>query len=268
MLDRRPPLERVETTPRTVELPPDALDDERPALIVYTLRNDRHCRRAPSATPGRGENLDALAERLGVTAADRLTHGLPLFHVHGLVLGLLGPRAAGASSSTSAASSRGRWLTRSRPRPTMVSGFATCITGLRSRPRRTAAWRARAGPATATRVRSAPLPAPDFERIEELTGQKIVERYGLTETLMNTAVHASGERRPGYGGEPLPGIEIRLVGDTAPTSRSPTTRPRRGRDPRPEPVAGYLDRPDATLRRCATAGSSRRHGRARPRRLL
>jgi malonyl-CoA/methylmalonyl-CoA synthetase len=60
---------------------------------------------------------------------------------------------------------------------------------------------------------SAPLPARDFKRIERATGQKIVERYGLTETLMNCATQVSGDRRPGYVGPPLPGIDLRLVDD-------------------------------------------------------
>jgi malonyl-CoA/methylmalonyl-CoA synthetase len=60
---------------------------------------------------------------------------------------------------------------------------------------------------------SAALPAVEHERIERLTGQRIAERYGMTETLMNTGVRASGERRPGYVGPPLRGVELRLVGD-------------------------------------------------------
>src|SRR5680860_1099852 len=51
---------------------------------------------------------------------------------------------------------------------------------------------------------SAPLPAPLFTRIEQATGQQVVERYGLTETLMNTAGRTDGVRKPGYVGLPLP----------------------------------------------------------------
>ena len=58
---------------------------------------------------------------------------------------------------------------------------------------------------------SAALPAKTFERIERATGQRIAERYGLTETLMNTAVRFDGERRPGEVGAPLPGVELRVV---------------------------------------------------------
>jgi malonyl-CoA/methylmalonyl-CoA synthetase len=94
---------------------------------------------------------------------------------------------------------------------------------------------------------SAPLPAPDFDRIEELTGQRIVERYGLTETLMNTAVRADGERRPGYVGEPLQGIELRLVGDDGSDieeSDDDTIGEVAVRGP--NLFTGYLNRPEAT----------------------
>jgi malonyl-CoA/methylmalonyl-CoA synthetase len=60
---------------------------------------------------------------------------------------------------------------------------------------------------------SAPLPAPEFERIHRLAGQQIVERYGMTETLMNLAVRADGVRRPGRVGVPVPGVDVRLIDD-------------------------------------------------------
>jgi malonyl-CoA/methylmalonyl-CoA synthetase len=94
---------------------------------------------------------------------------------------------------------------------------------------------------------SAPLPAPDFERIQQLTGQAIVERYGLTETLMNTAVRAGGRRRPGYVGTPLPGVEVRLVADDGTdveTSDDETIGEVAVRGP--NLFSGYLNRADAT----------------------
>jgi malonyl-CoA/methylmalonyl-CoA synthetase len=60
---------------------------------------------------------------------------------------------------------------------------------------------------------SAALPASDHARIARATGQRVVERYGMTETLMNTAVRADGDRRPGTVGPPLDGVEVRLVDD-------------------------------------------------------
>ncbi|MGH2862729.1 MAG: AMP-binding protein, partial [Solirubrobacteraceae bacterium] len=60
---------------------------------------------------------------------------------------------------------------------------------------------------------SSALPAPDCERIRRLTGQEIVERYGMTETMMNLAVRADGRRRPGRVGIPVPGVDVRLIDD-------------------------------------------------------
>jgi len=60
---------------------------------------------------------------------------------------------------------------------------------------------------------SAPLPAILHRRIERLTGQRIVERYGMTETLMICSVRADGERAPGYVGPPVDGVDVRLVDD-------------------------------------------------------
>jgi malonyl-CoA/methylmalonyl-CoA synthetase len=60
---------------------------------------------------------------------------------------------------------------------------------------------------------SAALAAADHDRMQRATGQRIVERYGMTETLMITAVRHDGERRPGYVGGPLPGVELKVVDD-------------------------------------------------------
>ena len=94
---------------------------------------------------------------------------------------------------------------------------------------------------------SAPLPAPEFTRIEALSGQQIVERYGLTETLMNTAVRADAPRRPGYVGVPVSGVEVRLAADEGgdvEASDDETIGEVAVRGP--NLFSGYLNRPDAT----------------------
>ena len=58
---------------------------------------------------------------------------------------------------------------------------------------------------------SAALPASDHTRIFQATGQRIVERYGMSETLMNCSVRANGERRPGAVGPPVDGVDLRIV---------------------------------------------------------
>jgi malonyl-CoA/methylmalonyl-CoA synthetase len=94
---------------------------------------------------------------------------------------------------------------------------------------------------------SAALPVHDHERIAAATGRRVVERYGMTETLMNTSVRADGEARPGTVGVPLPGVELRLVDDdgtplTAYDGESVGEIQVRGDNLFTE----YLNRPDAT----------------------
>ncbi len=60
---------------------------------------------------------------------------------------------------------------------------------------------------------SAALPAADFERFAELTGHRVLERYGMSETLLTLSNPADGERRPGSVGLPVPGFEVRIVDD-------------------------------------------------------
>jgi malonyl-CoA/methylmalonyl-CoA synthetase len=93
------------------------------------------------------------------------------------------------------------------------------------------------------------LPVREIHRIERATGQRIVERYGLTETIMNCAAQADGDRTPGSVGPPLPGVEVRLL-DDAGIELDPETD---GGDAIGEVVVrgpnlflGYLNRPEAT----------------------
>ena len=92
-------------------------------------------------------------------------------------------------------------------------------------PRRTPRSRGALGRARLLVSGSAALPAADHERIERLSGQRIVERYGMTETLMNTSVRADGDRRPGTSGRRWRASSSACSTTTARRSRRPTTRP-------------------------------------------
>jgi len=93
---------------------------------------------------------------------------------------------------------------------------------------------------------SAALPVPVFERLAELTGHQPIERYGASESLITISTRADGERRPGWVGLPLAGVQTRLLHDNdAPVPHDGETVGRlqvRG----PMMFDGYLNRPEAT----------------------
>ncbi len=191
--------------------PLDAAPPEAPALIGYT-----------SGTTGRPKgavlshaNLLASSEALRLawrwSERDRLVLALPLFHMHGLGVGLHGTLLAGASA-----------VLLSRFEPDAVfdaieAHAGTLFFGVPTMYHRLVdADRVR----TLARLRlcvsgSAPLPAALHERFARATGQRILERYGMTETAMLVSNPHDGERRPGTVGLPLPGVEVRLAGEPA-----------------------------------------------------
>ncbi|MER6788253.1 acyl-CoA synthetase [Streptomyces sp. NPDC000658] len=187
--------------------------EEDPALVVYTSGTTGPPKGAVIPRRAIATTLDALADAWQWTEDDVLVHGLPLFHVHGLVLGVLGPLRRGGSVRH-----LGRFDTQGVTRE--LSDGATMLFGVPTMYHRIAEALP-ADPALAEALAgarllvsgSAALPVHDHERIAAATGRRVVERYGMTETLMNTAVRADGEARAGTVGVPLPGVELRLVED-------------------------------------------------------
>jgi malonyl-CoA/methylmalonyl-CoA synthetase len=226
---------------------PTEPDGEAPALVVYTSGTTGPPKGAVLPRRSIASNLDALADAWEWTDADVVAHGLPLYHVHGLILGCLGPVRRGGAvhhlgrfSSQAAAAALDAGATMLFAVPTMYHRLAA---EAEQRPELARAF----GRARLLVSGSAALPAVEHERIERLTGQRIAERYGMTETLMNTAVRAAGERRPGYVGPPLGGVELRLVdddGDAIEAADDETIGEIHVRGP--NVFLEYLNRPDAT----------------------
>ncbi|MEU5630431.1 acyl-CoA synthetase [Streptomyces rishiriensis] len=224
-----------------------AVDEEEPALVVYTSGTTGPPKGAVIPRRAIATTLDALADAWQWTEQDVLVHGLPLFHVHGLVLGVLGPLRRGGSVRH-----LGRFDTQGVTRE--LSSGATMLFGVPTMYHRIAEALP-ADPALAKALAgarllvsgSAALPVHDHERIAAATGRRVVERYGMTETLMNTAVRADGEARAGTVGVPLPGVELRLVEDDGSVvdafdGESVGEIQVRG----PNLFTEYLNRPDAT----------------------
>jgi malonyl-CoA/methylmalonyl-CoA synthetase len=224
--------------------PPPAPDD--PLLVLYTSGTTGPPKGALVTHRSAAFDLDALAGAWGWTAADTLVHALPLFHVHGLVLGILGSLRVGGAL---------RLLPRFTPEGVCdaMGGGGTMLFAVPTMYHRLAEH-CEASPGDARRLGrarllvsgSAALPVRESDRLARLFGQRTVERYGLTETLINTAARHDGPRTPGTVGPPLPGVALRLVDDQ-----------RRQVAPGPEVLGeiavkgpnvfpGYLNRPDAT----------------------
>ncbi|NES16216.1 MULTISPECIES: acyl-CoA synthetase [Micromonospora] len=212
--------------------------DDRPALILYTSgttglpKGVLLSRRAIAAC------LDGLADAWSWTPDDLLVHGLPLFHVHGLVLGVLGPLRLG---------SRLDHVGRPRPERYAAAG-GSLLFGVPT------VWsRVCADPAAARALRrarllvsgSAPLSATVFDGLHALTGHRVVERYGMTETLITVSARADRSRLAGTVGWPLPGVQTRLVDDRLQPVPSDGVAMGELLVRGPTLCDGYLGRPDA-----------------------
>lgn len=178
--------------------PPELPADDADALIVYTSGTTGPPKGAVIPRRAIAFDLDALADAWAWSSDDVLVHALPLFHVHGLVLGVLGPLRIGSAL---------HHLPRFAPVPDATLYFA--VPTMWSRATEPERFRS----ARLLVSGSAALPAPVHERFHAQAGHRIAERYGLTETLINTAARADGERRPGVVGPPLRGLEVRIPPD-------------------------------------------------------
>jgi malonyl-CoA/methylmalonyl-CoA synthetase len=201
-----------------------------PALLCYTSGTTG----SPKGAVLSHANVLASAESVRLawrwTSEDRLVLALPLFHFHGLGVGLHGTLLAGASavllprfdpdSVLDAAAGHGA---------TLFFGVPTMYARLAGSPRLHELSRLRLCVSG-----SAPLAPNLFERIWAGSGQRLLERYGTTESGMNVSSPHDGERRPGAVGFPLPGVELRLDDGGEILVRGPSV------------FSGYWENPAAT----------------------
>ncbi|MGA4848698.1 acyl-CoA synthetase [Streptomyces sp. G5(2025)] len=234
---------------------PEPDDPEAPALIVYTSGTTGPPKGAVLPRRAIAATLDALEDAWQWTGDDVLVHALPLFHVHGLILGTLGPLRRGGSvrhlgrfGTEGVARELGAGATMLFGVPTMYHRIAEALPGDPELAKALAGARLLVSG-------SAALPVHDHERIAAATGRRVIERYGMTETLMNTSVRADGEPRAGAVGVPLPGVDLRLVdeaGEPLPAGGPEAVGEIQVRGP--NLFTEYLNRPDATAAAFAPGG--------------
>lgn len=220
-----------------------AIDGDDAAAIVYTSGTTGRSKGAILTHNNFAANAVNLTACWRITSADRYLAVLPLFHVHGLGNGVTCWLLSGCRMRLVE-----RFDIKTAPEifvsfaPTLFFGVPTVYVRLLELPEETAS-------SIGEKMRlfvcgSAPLPANVFEEFRQKFGQTILERYGMSETLMNLSNPYEGERRAGSVGFPLPGISVKIV-DSENESVGDGERGEllvRGANV----CAGYWNRPDAT----------------------
>jgi malonyl-CoA/methylmalonyl-CoA synthetase len=208
------------------------------ALIAYTSGTTG----APKGAVLTHGNLLANSESVALTwrwsAQDRLVHALPIFHGHGLCVALYTSLLVGSSVVLVPRFDVDAVLDAAREhRATLFFGVPTMYHRL--------AASSRAGELARLRLAvsgSAPLSAELHGAVARVAHTRVLERYGMTETLMTLSNPYEGERRPGTVGFPFPGVEARVEADGGLFVRGPTV------------FSGYWERPAATAQSFADDG--------------
>jgi malonyl-CoA/methylmalonyl-CoA synthetase len=223
------------SAPRHASKPDDV------AAMCYTSGTTGRPKGAMISRRGLASNAQTLVEAWRVTSGDVLIHALPIYHVHGLFV---------ATNTLLAAQGAMHFLPKFdvdavlglMQDSTMLMGVPTFYTRLLGHPGLTRE--------VTRRMRlfvsgSAPLLAETHMAFERVTGHAILERYGMTETQMNTSNPFEGPRVPGTVGPALPGVEVRVVdpesGDALPLGETGMIEVRG-----PNLFSGYWRNPEKT----------------------
>jgi malonyl-CoA/methylmalonyl-CoA synthetase len=232
--------EAAAQSPERVRL---AIDGDEPAALVYTSGTTGRSKGAVLSHNNFAANATSLVTCWRITSDDRYLAVLPLFHVHGLGNGVCSWLVSGCRMRLVERFDAARAETLFEQfQPTLFFGVPTIYVRLLE-----------LSPDAARRIGararlfvsgSAPLPAHVHEAFRERFGHTILERYGMSETLMLISNPYEGERRAGTVGSPLPGVSVRLV---SPNGGSPAAGETaqvlvRG----PNVFSGYWRNPDAT----------------------
>lgn len=206
--------------------------DEDDAVIIYTSGTTGRSKGCVHTHGGLFRGLSALMQLWGIGPGDVVINALPLFHVHGLCVALLGPLWAGATvrlvdrfSPTSLLAAIDAGGTVAMTVPTMVFRLLEHLST-------TPGDAARCARLRLLTCGSAALSPTQLEAFRDATGLTILERYGMSETLITLSNSLDGERIAGAVGRPVPGTSIRVVDDELQVRT-------------PGMMRGYHNRPDA-----------------------
>ena len=207
------------------------------AALLYTSGTTGRSKGAMLSHGNLLSNAEVLVQAWQFTPADVLLHALPIFHTHGLFVATNVALLARARMIFLPGFDAGQVMGL-LPQATVMMGVPTFYVRLLDQP----------GLAAVAAERrlfisgSAPLLAETHRAWEAVTGQRILERYGMTETNMNTSNPYDGERRAGTVGPPLPGVELRIMGEVGPVEDGVGVIEVRG----PNVFQGYWQMPEKT----------------------
>lgn len=188
------------------------------AAILYTSGTTGRSKGAMISHGNLVSNARALVDAWQITGEDWLLHALPIFHIHGLFVACNSLLMAGGSMLFLGKFDAAQML-RLLPQVNLLMGVPTFYTRLLDQPGLT---REAVAHMRLFISGSAPLTAETHKAFSERTGMAILERYGMTETGMNTSNPLDGERIAGTVGFPLPGVELRI---TDPSQSEPAPLP-------------------------------------------
>jgi malonyl-CoA/methylmalonyl-CoA synthetase len=195
--------------PQVVVALPDPADADATCLMIYTSGTTGRPKGAELTHGNLTAGLDALHSAWGWRADDLLLHVLPIFHVHGLLVALGGALHAGAATILHAKFDPLRTLqTLQDRRCTVFMAVPTIHRRLVDLPDAAAFDLAHMRLLTSGSDR---LPDDLFLQFQQTFGHTLLERYGMSETIMLLSNPLHGERRVGSVGLPLPGVQVRIV---------------------------------------------------------